>query len=247
MRCIAPAFLIIFALLAGTGCDNQAQSSRLPETEEPLYKAAQKAAETNKRAAIEKYLQLIDRRNDAAESHLEIGGLYLDPEIDQPLDAIYHFRQSGRLSQSAERNKNIAQRIRSAEKKYIAKVTGRLISGDTANAESEQLLIVKNENDVLKKQIVELREKINALEARQPIAAFAPVPQADITPFTPPPPPKPTETGSTYIVKSGDSLMKISRAVYGNGNRWKEIYNANRDQLPNERALRIGMELKIPR
>ncbi len=40
--------------------------------------------------------------------------------------------------------------------------------------------------------------------------------------------------------------MSISRRYYGNPHRWRDIFAANRDQLPTESSLRIGMELRIP-
>jgi nucleoid-associated protein YgaU len=48
------------------------------------------------------------------------------------------------------------------------------------------------------------------------------------------------------VVAAGESLYKIAQRYYGNGTRWPEILEANRDQLQNERAVRAGMELRIP-
>jgi LysM domain len=54
----------------------------------------------------------------------------------------------------------------------------------------------------------------------------------------------------TYQVVSGDSLAKIALYAYKDENRWKIIYEANKDLLgPNPhdpRALKAGMELFIP-
>ena len=64
---------------------------------------------------------------------------------------------------------------------------------------------------------------------------------------TPAPAPAPTTPGGrTHTVVSGDTLSGLALRYYGNAVRWAEIYDANRNQLPNERALRIGMELVIP-
>ena len=45
---------------------------------------------------------------------------------------------------------------------------------------------------------------------------------------------------------SGDSLSKIAKKLYGNANRWHEIFNANRDQLDNPDLITPGQILKIP-
>lgn len=39
---------------------------------------------------------------------------------------------------------------------------------------------------------------------------------------------KPATENKKYIVKKGDCLWNISRKFYGNGNKWKTIYNANK-------------------
>lgn len=52
--------------------------------------------------------------------------------------------------------------------------------------------------------------------------------------------------GRTHVVKKGESLWKIAKLELGDGNRWKEIYEVNRDKLKTPEALRDGMELKLP-
>ncbi|RKX31053.1 MAG: hypothetical protein DRP71_14070 [Verrucomicrobia bacterium] len=49
-----------------------------------------------------------------------------------------------------------------------------------------------------------------------------------------------------HVVARGDTLYSIARRFYGNGNRWREIYNANRSVMSSETDLKIGTELVIP-
>lgn len=49
-----------------------------------------------------------------------------------------------------------------------------------------------------------------------------------------------------YVVKSGDTLSKIATELYGDGNRWREILDANKDQIENPNVIRPGWELLIP-
>jgi nucleoid-associated protein YgaU len=49
-----------------------------------------------------------------------------------------------------------------------------------------------------------------------------------------------------YVVKLGDTLSKIAEQVYGDANRWREIYEANKDQIENPNQIRAGWELVIP-
>ena len=51
---------------------------------------------------------------------------------------------------------------------------------------------------------------------------------------------------SSAYVPLGDSLTRISTRYYGTASRWQEIYDANRETLKGENALRPGQSLRIP-
>lgn len=50
----------------------------------------------------------------------------------------------------------------------------------------------------------------------------------------------------TYTVKAGDSLSKIARHLYGDGNKWQTIWEANKDSIKNPDLIHPGQVLKIP-
>jgi nucleoid-associated protein YgaU len=50
----------------------------------------------------------------------------------------------------------------------------------------------------------------------------------------------------TYTVAKGDSLSRIAKHLYGNANRWRDIFEANRDQLDNPDLIQPGQILKLP-
>lgn len=58
--------------------------------------------------------------------------------------------------------------------------------------------------------------------------------------------PTPPPANRTHVVKKGDTLFNIAQRYYGTPSKWRDIYEANRDQLPSQNALRLNMELKIP-
>ena len=58
--------------------------------------------------------------------------------------------------------------------------------------------------------------------------------------------PTPVAPRRTHLVVGGDSLAKLSQRYYGTPNRWQEIYNANREVIGANGALRTGTELRIP-
>ena len=59
-------------------------------------------------------------------------------------------------------------------------------------------------------------------------------------------PTNPLEREVTYTVQKGDSLSKIAQAQYGDGKKWKAIFEANRDQITNPDLIHPGQVLKIP-
>ena len=52
---------------------------------------------------------------------------------------------------------------------------------------------------------------------------------------------------TVYVVKPGDTLSGIAKAVYGKAGRWREIFEANRDIINNPNLIRPGWKLRIPR
>jgi nucleoid-associated protein YgaU len=49
-----------------------------------------------------------------------------------------------------------------------------------------------------------------------------------------------------YTVVSGDSLSKIAKREYGDAQKWRQIYEANRDQIKDPDLIYPGQVLTIP-
>jgi len=56
----------------------------------------------------------------------------------------------------------------------------------------------------------------------------------------------PATKSDTYTVKSGDSLSKIAKRVYGDPDKWHAIYAANRDTIKNPDLIHPGQVLTLP-
>jgi nucleoid-associated protein YgaU len=55
-----------------------------------------------------------------------------------------------------------------------------------------------------------------------------------------------SRAGGTYIVVKGDSLSKIAKREYGDANKWRAIYEANRDLIKDPDLIYPGQSLRIP-
>ena len=62
---------------------------------------------------------------------------------------------------------------------------------------------------------------------------------------TAPPPAKAAEP-RTYTVVAGDNLSKIAKKFYGDANKWKKIFEANKDTIKNPDLIKIGQVLRVP-
>ena len=72
--------------------------------------------------------------------------------------------------------------------------------------------------------------------AEKPKATVKPAPRPAPTP------PKP----KTYTVKAGDCLWNIAKKHLGDGSRWSEIYNLNKDKIKNPNLIYGGQVLTMP-
>ena len=52
--------------------------------------------------------------------------------------------------------------------------------------------------------------------------------------------------GLTYNVTAGDTLSKIAKRFYGDANAFKQIFDANRDQLSDPDKIKVGQQLRLP-
>ena len=52
--------------------------------------------------------------------------------------------------------------------------------------------------------------------------------------------------GLTYNVTAGDTLSRIAKRFYGDANAFKQIFEANRDQLSDPDKIKVGQQLRLP-
>lgn len=66
---------------------------------------------------------------------------------------------------------------------------------------------------------------------------------APTTTESPPPPLEASPATARYTVQSGDTLMKIAFHIYGDIEKWKDLFESNREKLKQANKLTAEMEL----
>lgn len=78
----------------------------------------------------------------------------------------------------------------------------------------------------------------------KPAAAEGEKPKLVLSAWSRPAPTAPAP--KTYTVQKGDSLWNIAKKQLGNGNRWSEIYELNKDKIKNASLIYAGQVLVMP-
>lgn len=254
----------IAAFLFGERCSGNffPQTDVYVESDDAAFEQARELAASGRDSeAISAFREIIRRHPDStAESNFEIA--ILSYNRGDYLQAIYHLNQF--LSLRPEASKQVRDRVNgllnSSEKLFLQKMlpgrNAEPADSGISTVIEEKYRAVMRENEVLKREVAELKAKLAngvpasnagsglpavAVPSEEPVAV-TPVPE---TPAEPEPPK--IVVPATHTVVAGDTLSGISKKYYGTSARWKDIYNANRVTMSSPSALRIGMVLKLPR
>jgi len=235
------------------------------ETDEKQYQLGKNyLGQGRTEEALAAFQRVIDARRDAPESHLEAGHIYLK-ELKDPVRAIYHFDQYLRFKPNSPQAPQVRQLIETAQKEFARQLPAQPYQGDLDRIDLMELVkSLKQENEALKRDLAVAQNRVAQLESMLGEARRVPPPQTSQPTARLPAGRRAPEAGATdpatrrsatadpdtaprrYTVQSGDTLSSISRKVYGTPSRWIDIYQANRDRLANENALKVGQELRIP-
>ncbi|MEM9025893.1 MAG: LysM peptidoglycan-binding domain-containing protein [Verrucomicrobiota bacterium] len=252
----------IFSLLLILGCD-QATPTVVSEVDETHFQRGRELLSQNrKQEALAAFLRVLDKRDEAPETHFEIGEIFLE-EIKDPIQAIYHYTRFLEQAPGSANVDRVRQRIETGKKMFLHQFESPQIFSSSNRVDLLDLLDnFKDENKRLKRQVEALRQDKDVLgkalaEAQGEAIAVDPAdanrgqPAADFWSApgeperVPSSVPTPTESG-VYVVESGDTLSKISREVYGTSTRYMDIFNANRELLRSPADLKPGQRLRIP-
>ncbi|MDR2030235.1 MAG: LysM peptidoglycan-binding domain-containing protein [Puniceicoccales bacterium] len=180
----------------------------------------------------------------AGDAHLECAEIYLGEKRD-PIAAIYHYRQYLRHAPRDRQASLVLQRISTAEKAFLEQIPLlRQRAGESTADLLRTMRLLQEDNARLKQQQAALLDRLRQLRARSADNPIATVDGARPTAIA-------DENAASasrgiHTVGKGDTLSSISLQTYGTANRWRDIYEANRGDLPSPAKLRIGQQLILP-
>jgi tetratricopeptide (TPR) repeat protein len=214
---------LLSCLVVLDGCDRMIT----PRDAQLVKDADSKYSQGDYLGAISLYETALDGTPGTAEIHYKLGLLY-DDKLNDPLNALHHFKRYLSLKPNSARASEVKDFMRRDE---IALLTN--LSGDSVVTRAEAARL-RNENLSLRKQIEE-----RALKSRGPDEKPQPNQTSGEKTAT-------TKSGHTYVVRSGDTLFSISRKFYKSPSRWKEIRDANKSTVDTSGKLQPGQSLIIP-
>ncbi len=269
------AVVAVLYILSAGGCDFGKEAVVKETNETHFVRGQDELRRGNVSEAMSAFLKVVEKRKDAPESHFELGRIYLD-NMNDPIQAIYHFKKFLELKPNSQVSPMVRQMIDTAQKKFAASLPESPFENNVRRMELEELLQkVQKENLELKQKLDAAIRQVDRLKSTQRVSVSPTrseseqrarqvesrtVPsnaqQRDTTArrsqdasssTTNSTPQVTRDIPATYTVQAGDTLSNISRKVYGTKNRWREIYRANRDRMATPESLKPGQVLRIPR
>jgi LysM repeat protein len=228
------------ALLALSGCDQFSLPAARAKVEEQAHDA-QNAGDYQR--AIRLYESLLDGTEKSAKVHYDLALIY-DDKLKDPVSALHHFRRYLAMSDDAGGKKEVAKFIDRLQMEMTA------AAADSGIMTKREAVRLKNENLKLQEQIVKLQADLE-LARRRPVRDKNGK-MVDARGFSTNPATAAVEKAAvgkdtrTYVVQKGDTLASIARKFYKSSQRWKDIADANQNQLDGGVNLKIGQTLIIP-
>jgi len=259
------ALSALAALLFGAGCGGD-NSTLTPESSDSGFSEGQQLERQGRpQEALAAYLKVIARRGDQApESHLDVGLLYLE-NFKDPIMAIYYFRKYIELKPNSESAGRVKGLIDTAKRDFARTLAIQPPENQIGQADTlDQVERLRRENDGLKAELAAIRGGNAFATAPRPVAGAEPglglaPPPPDIpviaetssagltAAVAPVPAAASSRTMRTHTVARGETLYSLAIRYYGKGSRWSEIVAANKDQLGgSDPKVKPGMVLKIP-
>ncbi len=193
------------------------------------------AADANRRGdyvtALTFYEAGLDDTTASADTHFQMA-LICETKLHDPLAALFHFRRCLHINPKGTHANEARKSCERLEPMVVTALSKESMFSKT------DAVALKNENQNLRKQIVQLKVQFAAMPR--------PTPDKNARNTAPDPDLVKKMGGRTYTVEPGDTLEKISRKIYKDKSRIRDIQDANINNLPNPRNLQVGQVLILP-
>jgi tetratricopeptide (TPR) repeat protein len=158
VRLITFGLVALCALLGGAGCgrDSYAVSA---ETDEAYFREGQELNRQGRtQEALAAYLKVIAERGDQApESHLEVGLIYLE-HIHDPIEAIYYFRKYLELEPNSRQAGLVRGLVDTAKREFARTLPGQPLDNQASRLDQGgQIETLQRENEDLRAELAALR------------------------------------------------------------------------------------------
>ncbi len=154
------------------GCAESERFSYATEADEPNYREGIALLKTGrKQEALAAFMKVISKRgDDSAESHLEVGLLYLQ-HINDPLSAIYHFKKFLSLRPNSPQASLVRQRIDAATRDFARTLPAQPLENQLQRVDLVATLDrLKHENESMKEELANLKAGRGVSVTSQPLA-----------------------------------------------------------------------------
>ena len=234
--CVWPLAVLGALVCLAVGCgEGVSMQDRRDERDPLLQRARERKNAEDVDGAIKLYNDALDRKPYLASAHLEVGLLYAKKE--DYLRAIYHYQRNIELRPAAQKRDLVEGLIREAKLCYAASLPNR------PPGAIEEIAL-------LKKEIAALRAQLQGTNSAPPAATLAMPPPARSgsapLPLAPPLPATAQPAVRTHLVQPGETLAAIAAKEYKDRNKWRKIFEANRDVLSTPQSVRAGQTLVVP-
>jgi len=242
-------FLVLTCALLLSGCGKSgAQLDAADENDSHVRKGLELVQQKDWSGAVKQFETALAKKPELGRPDLELAMIYQQEK--NYVRAIYHYERYLEKRPATEKRPLIQEWIKQAKISLAGEV------GGNDNPLSEELVRLTRENNMLRKQleaagggsaatVTSVKTILTEAPPPRPAPAPAAVPAVTqaVEKVQPAPAPKPART---YTVRSGDTLMRIAGAMYGDTSQWKKIYEANREQMKTESDIKVGQLLVIP-
>ena len=261
-RCRTIAVLLSACTLAAVaGCSSE--NSRT-DRQNPFYRQGLKLQEEQRfEQSAEAFERCLRHAPASVLAHLQLAMLYED-RLDEPIRALYHYqRYLSKGGSSAPMARESMARLQNRQALRWAETSPSLREALTQQMSIPQVRATETDAESsaptereknLMRSIRQLSRLVRRLQdqlrerqtAGSALGSSSSAESAGSYRSGTHPTEKEPEDSQVYTVRSGDTLSRIAKRLYGASTLWPKLLEWNNDRIPDRNRLVPGMKLRVP-